>query len=190
MRKSLLRRTPRLRRWLRRRRVALDYALARLALALPRPLSLERALAVSDRIGDLLYLLLPRTRRLALEHIDVALGDVLPPAARRHVARAAFRNIARCFCEVAKFDDIRPRIASYVEIDGWEHVEHVLAEGRGAIAVTGHVGNWELLAAACALRGLTVAAIARRMRNPRVNQLLVDFRARSGVQTILRESQA
>jgi KDO2-lipid IV(A) lauroyltransferase len=188
MRKSLLRRSPRLRRAIRRRKAALDYWAARFALALPRPLPLERALVLADRTGDLVYLLAPRLRRLSLEHIEIALGDSLSRAALEHVVRAAFRNIARCFCEIAKFDAILPQLETYVEVDGWEHIERVVAEGRGAIAVTGHIGNWELLAATCALRGVPVAAIARRMRNPRLDQMLVDFRARSGVQTILRES--
>jgi KDO2-lipid IV(A) lauroyltransferase len=188
MRKSLLRRTPRLRRAIRRRKIALDYWAARFALGLPRRLSLEQALALADRTGDLIYALAPRLRRLSLEHVEIALGESLPRAAREHVVRAAFRNIARCFAEVAKFDEIRPQIDRYVEVEGWEHVEPIFAAGTGAIAVTGHIGNWELLAATCALRGVPVAAIARRMRNPRVNQLLIDFRARSGVQTILRES--
>lgn len=188
MKKGLLRRFPRLRRWVRRGKIALDYWAARLALALPRRLSLERALALGDRVGDLVYALLPGTRRLALEHIEIALGDTLPAKTREHIVRAAFRNIARCFCEIAKFDEIFPQLDRYVEVEGWEHVERLLASGKGAVAVTGHIGNWELLAATCATRGLTVAAIARRMRNPRLNQLLVDFRARSGVQTILRES--
>lgn len=186
--RRLYRRSPRLRRWVRRRRNAASYWLARLALALPRPIGLERALAWSDRIGDLAFRLLGRTRRLALEHIDIALGDSIPRASRERLVRASFRNIARCFCEAAKFDEIRPRLDTYVEVEGWEHVERVRAAGKGAIAITGHIGNWEMLAACCALRGVPVAAIARRLNDARLNALLVEFRARSGVQTILRES--
>jgi KDO2-lipid IV(A) lauroyltransferase len=186
--RRLYRRSPRLRRAIRRRKTALDYWAARFALAVPRALSLQKALALGDRVGDLVYVLAPRLRRLSLEHVAIALGEGLPPAMREHIVRAAFRNIARCFCEVAKFEEIVAQIESYVEVEGWEHMEGIVADGRGAIAVTGHIGNWELLAATCALRGVRVAAIARRMRNPRLNQLLVDFRARSGVETILRES--
>jgi Kdo2-lipid IVA lauroyltransferase/acyltransferase len=54
--------------------------------------------------------------------------------------------------------------------------------------VTGHIGNWELLAAFFSWRGLPIAAIARRIYAERLNELLVGFRARQGVQTILRES--
>ena len=37
--------------------------------------------------------------------------------------------------------------ADYVTIEGRAVLDAALAGGRGAIAVTGHVGNWELLAA-------------------------------------------
>lgn len=186
--RSLYRRSPRLRRAIRRRKQAFTYWLARGALWVPRRISLERALAIADRVGDFAYVVLRRTRRLSLEHIEMALGGSLSLAAREQIARAALRNLARCFCEVAKLDQIRPRLAEYVEVEGWQHLEHVVAEGRGGIAVTGHIGNWELLAAYCASRGVPVGAVARRLSEPRLNRLLVDFRARSGVETVLRES--
>lgn len=179
--------SPRLRRWVRRRKGQAVYWMARFALAAPRPLRLDTALAVADRIGDLAYLLLRRTRRLALEHIALALGDTYSPHAREEIIRASFRNIARCFCELAKFEEIRARLDAYVEVEGWQYVEEVVAGGRGAIAVTGHVGNWELLAAYFGNKGLPVGAIARRMSDPQLNDLLVEFRARNGVETIVRE---
>ena len=186
--RSLYRRSPRLRRVIRRRKQAFTYWLARFALWVPNRVSLERSLALADRAGDLAYVALRRTRQLSLEHIEIALGPSVPRAAREQIVRAALRNLARCFCEVAKIEEIRPRLAEYVEVEGWEHLQEVMAEGRGGIAVTGHIGNWELLAAYCASRGVPVGAVARRIAEPRLNHLVVDFRARSGVETVLRES--
>jgi KDO2-lipid IV(A) lauroyltransferase len=180
--------SPRLRRWIRRRKGQAVYGMARLALALPRPLPFGTALAVADRIGDLAYWILRETRRLALEHVTLALGETHSPQAREEIVRASFRNIARCFCELAKFEEIRAHLDSYVDVEGWEHVEEVLAGGQGAIAVTGHIGNWELLAAYFGNKGFPVGAIARRMQDSQLNDLIVDFRARNGVETILRES--
>jgi len=164
------------------------YLPLRAALAVLANLSLERALALADRVGDVVYFTFRGTRRLALQHIEMALGDSLSPNARARIVRAAFRNMARSFCEAVKFDTIREQLDDYVDVEGWEHMEAVLAPKRGAIAITGHVGNWELLAAYCALKGVPVAAVARRIYEPRINTLLVDFRRRNGVQTILRES--
>jgi KDO2-lipid IV(A) lauroyltransferase len=151
-------------------------------------LSLERALQVGEKTGALLYRLLRGSRRLALEHLRLAFGDQLSPTAREHLARASFINIARSFCEVAKIDDIRARRQEYFEVEGWEGAEWALAGETGAVVVTGHIGNWELLGAYFAWRGLKVAAIARRIYVPQLNRLLVGFRSRQGVETILRES--
>jgi Kdo2-lipid IVA lauroyltransferase/acyltransferase len=188
--RRLYKRSHRLRRFVRRRKDAAVYQLVRFALWLPRRVSLPRALALADRVGDLIYATLSQTRQLALDHLTLAFGEQLSVSEREQIARASFRNVARCFVELAKFDVIRERFDDYAEIDGWQHWETVRAGGRGAIAITGHIGNWELLAAYVARKGTPIAAIARRLNDPRLNHLLSEFRISNGVRTILREGRA
>jgi KDO2-lipid IV(A) lauroyltransferase len=178
----------RLRRLVRRRKDALAYHGARLALAIPRPLGLERALMLADRAGDLAYAALPRIRRQALDHLDIAFGSALARGQREHLARASMRNAARCFIELAKMEEIRARFEEYTSAEGWENWERVKQLGRGALVITGHIGNWELLAAYFARAGVPIAAIAKRINDPRLNQLLADFRTANGIRPILRES--
>jgi len=186
--RRLYKRSPRLRRTLRRLKNAGVAAVAAGALWLIGRVSLERALRWGERTGALLYRVLRKPRRLAHEHLSAVFGAQLSEAARTHLARASFMNIGRCFCELAQIDVIRARQDEYVEVEGYEHLQAALAEGKGVVVVTGHIGNWELLAAHCAWKGVPVAAVARRIYAERLNQLLVDFRARQGVETILRES--
>ena len=186
--RQLYRRSHRLRRFVRRRKDALTYQATRLALWLPRQLPLETALRLADRIGDIIYAVDRKTRERSLTHLDIAYGDELTPAAKERIARAALRNAARVFVEVTQMEDLKKRFDTYVTVEGWEHVHEVLDAGKGAIVVTGHIGNWEVLAAYFAGRGIPIAGIARRMNDPRLNQLLVDYRARNGVSTIMRES--
>jgi len=164
------------------------YHLTRLALLPPRAVSLPRALAIADRAGNLAYSAVPSLRRLALQHVAVAFGDTLSPAARKEIARAAYRSAARCFVELAKLDEIRAHFDEYVSVEGWQHVDEVLALGRGGIVITGHIGNWELLAAYVARRGISIAASARRLEEPRLNKLLTDFRASNGMHVIHRNT--
>jgi KDO2-lipid IV(A) lauroyltransferase len=186
--RRLYKASPRLRRLIRRVKNASVVGMTRFALWAVGRLSLERALRLGERVGVIVYRTLRGQRRLAVEHLRVAFGDALTPAARDYLARASFVNIARCFCELAKIDEIRARRDTYFEVEGWEHAQRLLAEGTGAVIVTGHIGNWELLAAYFAWQGLPVAAIARRIYAGRLNQLLVDFRRRQGVETIMREN--
>ncbi|HVO27099.1 MAG TPA: hypothetical protein VMW56_26105 [Candidatus Margulisiibacteriota bacterium] len=177
-----------LRHFVRRRRHALVYHAGRAALGPLQATSLPRALAFADRAADVVYRALPGVRRLALEHLAIAFGDTHSPAAREDIAREAYRNMARLAVELAKLDDIRPRFDEYISVEGWEHLEGVLAADRGAIAVSGKIGNWELLPAYVAYRGIAIAAVAKRQDDPRLNRLLTDFRTNNGVQVILRDS--
>jgi len=186
--RRLYKTSPRVRRLARRTKNAGVTLLVQLALGVLGRLSLERALRVGEWAGGMAYRLLRGARTLAIEHLRVAFGDELTPTGREHLARASFVNVARCFCELAKIDEIHARRDTYFDAEGWEHLETVLAEGRGAVVVTGHIGNWELLGAYAAWRGVPVAAVARRIYASRLNRLIVDFRQRQGVQTILRES--
>lgn len=185
--KYFYRTSHRFRRAARRGKDAAIARAAKAALSFIQRKSLDEALAFGDRIGDFAFRALSGPRQLALRHIELAFGDSLGAASREHLARESFRNAARTFCELAKIDEIRERRADYIEIEGWEHAEKVLG-GRGVVVVTGHIGNWELLAAYWAWIGQPVVAIARRIYVEDLNRLLVETRARQGVETVLRES--
>jgi len=172
----------------RRVKNAAVYWPTRAALLILDRLELDTALRLAEPVGALIFHLLRTPRRRALEHLRLAFGNELSHAARTRLARASFINIARCFCEIAKIDEIRRRGDAYFEVDGWEHLNPILENGAGAVAITGHVGNWELLAGYFPPKGVPVAAIARRIYEPRLNALLLDLRAKLGVQTIMRES--
>jgi KDO2-lipid IV(A) lauroyltransferase len=89
---------------------------------------------------------------------------------------------------MTKFDAVRRRLDEYVQVQGREHLQAALDPGHGAVAITGLVGNWELIPAYCAAKGIPAALVARRIYDRRLNQMVVDFRQECGVQTISRES--
>jgi KDO2-lipid IV(A) lauroyltransferase len=87
-------------------------------------------------------------------------------------------------------DDLRPRLATYTELCGWKEIQPLLLDSS-SIVCSAHLGNWELLAAHFALvERVPVAAVARRLDEPRLNDLLVALRTSNGVETILREDPA
>lgn len=70
-----------------------------------------------------------------------------------------------------------------------EHVEvfrDALAQGKGAIAVSGHVGNWELCAQAIAHAGLPIASIASPTYDPRLTRLIDEHRCQFGMDVLWR----
>jgi KDO2-lipid IV(A) lauroyltransferase len=74
-----------------------------------------------------------------------------------------------------------------VRVEGIAALDVALARGGGAIAVTGHVGNWELLAAWVAALGYPLTVVGRRVNDLRFHALVAGFRTAAGVEVLLRD---
>src|SRR5438445_1395712 len=142
-------------------------------------------LGIGRALGMAAYLVLPRPRRLAVEHLGIAFPG-LDVRARRRLARSTFRHAGESFAELALW----PRLAEqpeYVVVDGLAALDAAVGAGRGCIAVAAHVGNWELLAAAIAHRGYPLTVVARRVHEERFHHLIARFRTAAGIEILLRE---
>jgi KDO2-lipid IV(A) lauroyltransferase len=79
---------------------------------------------------------------------------------------------------------------SHITCQNWDVVEGWLAEGRPIVALTGHTGNWDLLAAYVIARGVGVTTIGREARSPVAQELLRSIRDSYGVETIWRSDRS
>ncbi len=61
-------------------------------------------------------------------------------------------------------------------------------QGRGAILMTGHFGNWELLGAAVAAAGIPIQVVARTQSNPWSDRLQNRIRDKSGLRVLKAET--
>ena len=77
-------------------------------------------------------------------------------------------------------------LSDYIEIDHLERMQEALAEGRGVVVLTGHVGCWEWLSAAFTLNGMPVSAIAKPQPNIQYTRALDDLRATIHVEIFSR----
>jgi KDO2-lipid IV(A) lauroyltransferase len=69
----------------------------------------------------------------------------------------------------------------HVRVEGKRHLLGALADGRGAIFVSAHIGNWEVaLAFAACFLGVPITAIVKRMRFNPLDRRLNDMRTRFG----------
>lgn len=146
------------------------------------------ALGLGAGIGHLAYLLQPRRRRRARESLGRAFGDRLDRKALRRLERMVFVGLAKNLAEIGWALADPARVDGLMRIEGGEHLRAALDRGRGAVLITGHLGSWELLAAALVRGGFPLSVIAREASDGRVNEFLVGLRRRFGVRTVLRGS--
>ncbi len=163
------------------------YAGFRAVVALFRALPPAAGLRLGAAIGTAAYAILWPDRRRALEHLAIAFGAEKSDAERRRIARASFAHLGMCFVEFANFERMKDRLGDYVELSNRAVIDACLARGKGLIWVTGHLGNWEILASYMgAHERFEVNAVSRTAYDRRMQELLVRLRAQSGVRSIER----
>lgn len=78
-----------------------------------------------------------------------------------------------------------------VALDGSiERLDEQLEKGRGALIVTAHIGDWELLCARLRRRGHVGAVVGRVRRNDPSHRWLTEMRRAYGVETIAQDASA
>ncbi len=133
-------------------------------------------------LGYITYYLLPKERKRAIAHLTLAYEE-RGQSWIRSTARRCFVHLGKSMLEVML---MKPgRLAGVVEIRGEECLRDALSRGKGVVWVTGHIGNWELMAHAIAQK-YPVSVIAAPIEPEQVNDMIVGMRARMGVKTILR----
>ena len=179
-------------------RLAIVWAVA-LLQALAGVLPWRLGVALGGRVGWLAFAALPGARRRALAHLAIAFPDGAGDSSvtldrclaadHRAIARRSFVNLGRSAFEVLMLSRrSHPPIERLCAIEGEERLKAALAAGRGVIFLTGHLGNWELMAALVTRRGYPASVVATPVYDPRLDRRLVDARARHGVHTISRGS--
>ena len=107
-------------------------------------LSLERLQSMGRGIGDLMWAAMPARRRQTTACIRERLS--LGEAGARELARRSFRHSACSFMEIFHTRHVDPRfLRDRVEFENPELLERMSTTPRPVVAVTGHLGSWELL---------------------------------------------
>lgn len=167
-----------------------QYAMLRALAWLLGLLSWHAATGLAGSIGTLFYSPLGIRRRVAEKQIAAAFPEWASREVQR-VARESYRHLGRVAAETALFSRLDGAgILSHIEgIDGLELFAQQRAAGRGAIVLTGHLGNWEIGGAAVAASGIPIDVVVRLMGNPLFDGYLTETRSRLGM-TVVRDRDA
>jgi len=169
---------------------SLRSVLLRAVIGLLAFVPLRPALAFAGLVGRAGWWLAGRTRRLMLAQLAIAFPDRTPEE-REAIGRASFLHLARLAAEVATLRTYRDRLEEQVGFaPGAEaRLREVHARGKGLVYVTGHLGNWELMAQRVAAF-IPSATIARAGNDPKLTAAIGKARAEGKVETLWREDPA
>jgi Kdo2-lipid IVA lauroyltransferase/acyltransferase len=105
------------------------------------------------------------------------------------MVRDVYRNFSQLWVETLQTWRLDAAfISKNFNIHNWEIIEEALKQNSGLILVTGHLGNYEWAVHYCIIRLQNVFAIMKRVKNKRINDLMVRIRELTGGKIIYKKS--
>lgn len=154
-------------------RYRLEWRLLSVALWLLRLLPPDAASAAMGK-GWRLFARFNSRHRRALGNLERAMPD-LAPDERRRLVLDMWENLGRIAAETLQLDRL------VAEPDRFEYdvedVRKAVGDG-GAVVVSLHTGNWEMTAMGGLAAGWQPAGVYQSIKNPLVDRLIYDLRAR------------
>lgn len=132
-------------------------------------------------LGRLAFYLDKKHRKIVLNNLNTAFGQEKSPDELNATAKTVFENLGMNFTEFFRLPWLKePDLSGYVECEGFENFKKAYDKGRGVIFLTGHFGNWELMAVFYALKNYPVDIVVRELDSPIADEFVRWVRARAG----------
>jgi len=143
--------------------------------------------------AKLLWLFQKKRRRQILALMKEIIGREFSKIQLLQFRRDSYYNMGRNLAEfllLPSLDDAG--IDKLISLEGEEHLENALAQGRGIIIITAHFGNWELLGAKIAhlFEPGRFHVIAQTQSDERLTRLMDSVRNKHNVNVIPRGKAA
>jgi KDO2-lipid IV(A) lauroyltransferase len=160
------------------------YYLLRIAAYLVRFVPHRVAYWICSIIGGVIFTLNWRVREAVLDNM----GHVLPKATRqlrRVLGRRIVRNVVKNYYDVIRVTTMSPaELERSITVHGLEHVEEALKQGNGVIIVSGHIGNFSIVAQLAAARGFDVSVVAEDVEPPKLYDYVNQLRGHFGLKML------
>lgn len=166
----------------------LQFAALRLWSLVMNCFPIETNLRTARWMGRLWWRVMARHRARALDNLRHAFSGE-PDEALRRIARGSFEHFAQLYlAEMVMTPRLVTRwtFARHVELGDLRAALRELLLGNGAIMLTAHFGNFELLGYCLARLGIPLTAVMRPLDNPLINAYLVRTRAGSGLSLLYK----
>lgn len=162
----------------------LGYFLYRIGEFLACSFSLGTAYKISAFFANAQFLFSKKDRIAVMNNLSIILPHESKAEIRRKT-REVFLNFGRYLAEFFRYKKINQDfLKERVICKGWEHVDASLQNGKGAILLTAHLGNWELGGMAFGILGYPIAAVALDHQDKRINDFFRIRREGKGVEII------
>lgn len=148
---------------------------------------LPAALAIAKLLGRIGFGVVPKYRKLTIDNLRLAFPEKSECEIKR-LGVKVFENLGKTVVEIVNFPKInKANIDSFVRIENAGILDNELKKGKGAIILTAHFGNWEMLALTMRAKGYPGSVVGRRIYFDKYDRYLNYLRKINDVNVIYRD---
>ena len=158
-----------------------SYLLYRFAQAFALILPLRVAYSIAVFLSDIRFLFARQDRFYVTANLKV----MFPYKSVDEIEKISiqlFRNFAKYLVDFFRFKKIQSEyINKNIHVKDVHYIDDALAQGKGAILLTAHMGNWELGGVATSMLGYPFTTVALPHKSKKVNAFFNKQRERKGI---------
>jgi KDO2-lipid IV(A) lauroyltransferase len=145
----------------------------------------KSSISLGRFLGKLAYFIIADARKRTLNNLRMAFGKEKNTRELKKLALNVFENVGKNVADAVHLKNMNRReIEKITEIKGLGYFDDAYKMGKGVVAVTGHIGNFELFAAYLSHKGYKLSVIGRELYDSRLDALLVRSRENVGLENI------
>jgi KDO2-lipid IV(A) lauroyltransferase len=166
----------------------LKYLLVRCLIQTFSVLPRSFCLGLAKVLAPVAWHMMPRERAKVLFNLKLIF-----PEHKDHNALGLeiYRNLALNAVDTVKIPGLPlEELDRLVVLHGLEHFDRAYQSGKGLVAITGHIGCWELMPVWFSRHGYKISVIGKRSHDPRLDDIVIRMRSGQGIQVIDRDTGA
>ncbi len=119
---------------------------ASVTILLAQRLPLRYLYFFAEVVGRVGFYLMRRRKRIAYNNLKLAFGTSKTKREYLEITKTIFRDTVKNGLEAAKIVYADPNlIKEIVSIEGREHLDNALGQGKGVVAISAHLGNFLII---------------------------------------------
>lgn len=164
----------------------IEYYALKVTMAFLYLFSIDAAKKIGFFLADIAFIFVPIRKK----HIISSLTKAFPKKKLEEINKIAKDVYKQFVCTVVEIIFVSKmsdkQLKNFVNFENIYLVENIIKSGKGAVMLSAHFGNWEMLAISFAKR-YKLSVIVAKQENPYFDEMINGIRSNRGYKTIYKE---
>ena len=175
----------------KQRQYQIEYHLVRIVGIIVQALPQSVAIFVGRLFGDIFYHVIKIRKDRAFQNLKASFGSEKSDKELKRILKDNYRHFGIMLIEFARFPNMnRDSLLQKITVVDEPTIREAFSHDSGILFLSGHFGNWEILAAYLASCGRPLHAVFKEQKNKSIDKIIKEYREKVGLIPIKVKGEA